>query len=316
MSLRVPVYRPAGSSLHAARTGVASAYLAAPCAVALVYGHPLVLAGALGGLVAAGLAARLGPELARAGRFAIPLALLVAFVNPLVSREGLTVLIAGPVVPVLGRLDITLEALAWGGVAALRVLVVVFAFALFSAAVDPDDVMRLFRRLSLRSALTASLATRLVPVLFRDAERLGDAYELRAARPLTAGRLARARRAATLTRALTAGALERAVDIAAALEVRGFASASPRGGARERRPWSRHDLAFAAAAVATALVASIGLLAGLAGFEPYPSLQIETGPFDLALALVFAALMALPFVPSVFWKGSRVRRPAIGSARA
>ena len=46
-------------------------------------------------------------------------------------------LVAGPVVPVLGALDITLEAVVYGGVTALRVLVVLLAFALYSAAVDP-----------------------------------------------------------------------------------------------------------------------------------------------------------------------------------
>ena len=38
-----------------------------------------------------------------------------------------------------------------------------------SAAVDPDELLRMFRRVSYRSALTATLATRLVPVLARDA---------------------------------------------------------------------------------------------------------------------------------------------------
>ena len=69
--------------------------------------------------------------------------------------------------------DITLEALIYGGVAGMRVLVVALAFALYSAAVDPDEVLRTFRRLSLRSSLTASLATRLVPLVGRDAGHRG-----------------------------------------------------------------------------------------------------------------------------------------------
>jgi energy-coupling factor transport system permease protein len=293
MSLRVPVYRPTGSALHSTRAGVAAAYLAGPCFVVVLFDSPLVIAGVLAGIIAAGLAAALGRELANACRFALPIALLVALVNPIVSREGLTVLASGPVVPVLGRIDITLESLVYGLVAGARVLVVILAFAVYSAAVDPDEILRVFRRVSSRSALTASLATRLVPVLGRDAERLSDAYELRATRLHDGARLARVRRAATLTRALTAGALERAVDVAAALEVRGFGGG--KGGRRMMRPWSRHDFAFAAAAVATVALASIGAAAGIADFEPYPSLHIDAAPLDFALAAAFAVLLVAPF---------------------
>ncbi len=65
----------------------------------------------------------------------------------------------------------------------LRALVVVACFALHSAAVDPDALLRAFRRLGFRSALTAALATRLVPVLARDARRLHDAQRCRAGEP-------------------------------------------------------------------------------------------------------------------------------------
>jgi energy-coupling factor transport system permease protein len=263
--------------------------------VVLLYDSPLVIAGALAGVIGAGLAAGLGRELGRACRLALPLILLVALINPLVSREGLTVLIGGPVVPVLGRMDITLESLVFGLVSATRVLVVIFAFAVYSAAVDPDEVLRMFRRFSLRSALTASLATRLVPVLGRDAERLGDAYRLRAAQPQTGGRLVRVRRGATLTRALTAGALERAIDIAAALEVRGFGSGSKLTRKRLRKPWSRHDYAFAASAFATVALALFGAAAGVAEFHAYPLIGIQTGPVDFELAAAFALLLVAPF---------------------
>ena len=67
-----------------------------------------------------------------------------------------------------------------------------------------------------RSALTAALATRLVPVLARDARRLHDAQRCRAGEPAP-------RRA--VVRAVAAGALDRAVDVAATLEVRGYGAA-------------------------------------------------------------------------------------------
>jgi energy-coupling factor transport system permease protein len=175
-------------------------------------------------------------------------------------------------------------------------MIVGLAFALYSAAVDPDDVLRVVRRLSVRSALTASLATRLVPLLGRDAERLAEAYELRAARP-AGGRRRRARRAAILTRALAAGALERAVDLAAALEVRGYATAPRRSSAgTSGAPWSRHDFAFALAGLAMILVAVGGLVLRAAQFEPYPAIEAGGGPAVAALPLLVVAGMVAPFV--------------------
>jgi energy-coupling factor transport system permease protein len=248
----------------------------------------------LAGVVVSGVAAGVGAEIARAARLAVPLALLVAVVNPLVSREGLTVVAAGPAVPLLGPLDVTLEALVFGAVAGLRVLLVVLAFALFAASVNPDELLRLFRRLSFRSALTASLATRLVPVIGRDAVRLADAYRLRAA-SAGDGRMARVRKSATLTRALAAGALDRAIDVAAALEVRGYALAPRSAGASRPAPWSRHDLAFALAAATVIALALGARFAGIGAFDAYPSLEAAHGPLEPAFAAALVLAILAPF---------------------
>ena len=56
-----------------------------------------------------------------------------------------------------------------------------------------------------------------------------------------------------IVRAVASGALDRAVDVAATLEVRGYGAA--RRPQRARRPWSRHDVAFAASAVALVAIA-------------------------------------------------------------
>jgi energy-coupling factor transport system permease protein len=289
----VPSYRRTGSALHRARASVAIAYCLALALPAVLFDNPIVLGAALAAVIAAARRARVGGELARAARLALPLALLVLVVNPLVSQQGLTVLLDGPVVPVLGNLDVTLEALVFGAVAALRVLVLLLVFALYSACVDPDQVLRLAGRVAPRSALTASLATRSVPLLARDGRRLAEAYGLRAGARPPDGLRERLARSATLTRALGAGALERSVELAAALEVRGYGAI--RRFAPARAPWSRQDRAFAATAAAVGALCAGARAAGIAGFEPYPLLRIDAGMAELAFAAALGLVAALPF---------------------
>jgi energy-coupling factor transport system permease protein len=248
----------------------------------MLFADPLVLLTVIGATVAAGVAAGVGREIRRAALLALPLALLVTLINPLVYREGDTLLVRGS--ELLGRrLDITLEALVAGGIAGLRVAAIVITFGLLSACVDPDDLLRLFRRVSYRSALTGALATRLAPVLARDALRMSDAARCR---PNPPGRLA-------VTRAALSGALDRAVEVAAALEVRGYSA----GGRPERRhvPWSRHDRRVAVAAVAVAAAAVAFKLVGAGAVEVYPRIAIAVGAPELLLCASIAAAVALPF---------------------
>jgi energy-coupling factor transport system permease protein len=278
-------YLRRASPLHATRAAVASAWCVVLAAVAVSFDHPAVLVALLAAVVAAAAAARVGRRVLLALLIALPFALLVGLVNPLVMRDGLTVIARLGTLPVLGKLDVTAEATAYGGVLALRTLVLFGCFALHSAAVDPDDLLRAFRRISFRSALTAALATRLVPVLARDARRLHDAQRCLAGEPAP-------RRA--IVRAVAAGALDRAVDVAATLEVRGY-GAVRKPPAGSGRPWSRHDLAFAVSAVALALVALLAETAGTEDFHAYPSFTAPVGAPQLALCGVLAACILLPF---------------------
>jgi energy-coupling factor transport system permease protein len=281
MSL-IPVYRSRPSALHAARAGAGAALCGALALTGALYLHPLILAAALAAIVLTGSLAGVGREIVRSLRFALPFAVLIAVINPLVYPEGDTLLFRGG--EILGRrIDITLEATAAGVLNGLRVVVIVTAFGLMSAAVNPDQLLRMFRRVSYRSALTATLATRLVPVLARDATRMGDAARCR---PHPPGRLA-------LARAALAGALDRAVDVAAALEVRGYAL----GGhtAPTSRPWSRHDWRVGGAAFVIAVGSIAGAVLGVGTVEPYPSLQIETGGIEVLLSALVLLVALVPF---------------------
>ena len=280
----VPVYRPGTSALHGARAALTSAYCASLALVPMLFEHPLVLAGALLAIVTAGVVARVGREMARGARMALAIGVMITVLNPLLTSEGTTLLVRGD--EVFGHRigDVTLEALVYGAAFGLRAAVLIMAFALYSAVVDPDAMLRLFRRVGYRSALTASLATRLVPLLARDASRMSDAARCR---PRPPGRAARAK-------AALSGALDRSVDVAAALEVRGYGDA--RRPARTHTPWSRQDVrvAIATASILT-LTVFVGVTAG-GGFVAYPRIEIDTGPPYVALTLGVVGLALAPLV--------------------
>ena len=139
-----------------------------------------------------------------------------------------------------------------------------------------------------RSALTAVLCVRLVPVLARDARRLDEARRCRA----DGGGTGAPAKLAVL-RAICAGALDRAGDVATTLEVRGYGTHSRPE--RRREPWSRQDIAFAISAIAILALAIGGRAAGLASFSAVPALDSPVGPGELALAAALAAAVLAPF---------------------
>jgi energy-coupling factor transport system permease protein len=277
-------YRPRSSPLHAARAGAACAYCLALAFAALTLSNPVAL-GAL--TVAVGLAAigaGVGSDVRRAALLALPLAATIVLVNALVSRDGLTVIVRLGDLPLLGHTDITLEATAYGAILGLRAFTLILCGALYTAAVDPDEVLRLFRRVSFRSALTATLATRMVPVLVRDARRLTDAQRCRPGRPPSR---------VQLMRAATSGVLDRALDVAAALEVRGYGVAHRPP--RWHKPYSRHDLEFVAAAVAVIALVAVARFDDLVPFHAYPSLSAPVGASVAGVSIGLLVSALLPF---------------------
>jgi energy-coupling factor transport system permease protein len=296
-------YAPRRGPLGASRPSVAALYLAPLAVAAFAFANPLVLLGA--GLAALAVARGSDALAAVAAplRLGAYLAVTIVLINGLVSQRGETILIRGWELPVVGRLDISAEALAEGGILALRILVALAVFAVWSACVDPDRILRAIRPLARRSALTATMIARLVPLAAADAGRLREAGKLRgpAAAPATRGSIARR---------LIAGSLERSVDVAATLELRGFAAGT--SAHSERRPPAPGEWALLGAATAMAVVLGIALTAGIAGFSAYPTLQLDLDPATLALA---ASLPLLALVPFALPRELAERAPALGGGR-
>jgi energy-coupling factor transport system permease protein len=289
MNVTTPLaYRPRPGRLQWVAAPAAIAYLASFCVLAFTFSSPIILAGVGAGVAVAGLAAGAKSALGLAARWGVALGLLIVAVNGLVTQRGDTVLVRGGEVPVLGSLDVSLEALAAGGVLALRILVVMMAFAVYSASVDPDRVLRLVRPIAGRSALTASLIARMVPLASADHARLREAAALRGPGAAPAGR-------ATLARRLLASSLDRAVDVAATLELRGYGLSPGRiGRAPGRR--SRYERRFVLAGLTITAGGLAARLAGVGGFEAYPVLAADLDLQTLGMSVALPLVAATPFL--------------------
>jgi len=166
--------------------------------------------------------------------------LTVFLITPFVEVVGTHVLWTGPTIPVVGTLDIRTEELRNGLFQGLRLTAVGLAFAVYALLLDHDRLLTA-AGWARRSTLAVALATRLVPVLERDARELRLALR---GRQVQLGPV-------RLLSPLLAGSLERGLNLAEAMEARGYGRA---GATRApRSPWRARDR-FALAAVPAIVV--------------------------------------------------------------
>jgi energy-coupling factor transport system permease protein len=161
--------------------------------------------------------------------------------TPVIETIGSHPIWTGPIVPVLGQLDITHEELTSAGLNALRLAAVGLAFAAYALLLDHDALLQ-----AVRFARPAALATRLMPTLERDAAGFVEALRGRGVE------VNGVRGRAVLLSPLLASALERGLNLAEAMEARGYGRTGRTSIPRPR--WRARDslLVALAAAIVTA----------------------------------------------------------------
>ena len=261
------------------------------------------LAAALAGLLAGARAA-----VRAALRMGLALALLIVVVNGAgrrPRRDGAgaarRLAAAGP-----GRRHRRRRSAA-GAVIGLRAAVAMVAFAVYSACVDPDRVLRALRPLA--GALGADRDAGLAAGAGRGGRRARACATRRALRGPGAAAVGRG----ALARRLLAGSLDRAVDVAATLELRGYSLDAPRG--RRAARAARATTAASTRSARPSLVAAIARRGSLGAddFHTYPTVEVGLGAGD---ARVCAVLVALSRAGAAAGARPRPRRRASRSGGA
>ncbi|KEO84505.1 energy-coupling factor transporter transmembrane component T [Tumebacillus flagellatus] len=233
---------------------------------------------------------------ARTLKFSIPILLMILVINTLVNKNGATLLCRTANLPVLGQIRITWEALLYGLVMGLRMLVFFAIFALMRNWLSADRALGLSAKVAKRSAVTAMMTTRLIPYLSEQSQQIGDVLRTRGVKFDEGGVLQRLAARRPLLNVLLLSSLEGSWQVAEAMEARGFGQGKRTSYTKER--WSKFDLyAWLCFLGVVALVVWSWSTAWMS-MEFYPSIRTMIGfegPWPtLAHAAALLILLALP----------------------
>jgi energy-coupling factor transporter transmembrane protein EcfT len=218
--------------------------LGALAAAALLAEHLLSVAVIAALLLAACLRAPSGKAVYLVGTGISAAALFV--LTPFIETIGSHPLWTGPIVPVLGQVDITSEELTSAAHNALQLLAVGFAFAAYALLLDHDRLLH-----TVRFARPAALATRLMPTLQRDAAGFVDSLRGRGIE------VTGVRGRAALLSPLLASSLERGLSLAEAMEARGYGR--PGSSSIPGPAWRARDIAALALSVGIVVTGALWL---------------------------------------------------------
>jgi energy-coupling factor transport system permease protein len=152
-------------------------------------------------------------------RAVVLISLVVALFKGMSLHLGATVLFRLPEwIPILGG-PVTLEALASAGLDALTILTVLAVFVAFSAGADYYALLRSVPPFMHQAALVTSIGITFVP------QTVARFREIREAQALRGHRVRRIGDLVPLLVPLLAGGMERSMDLAEAMEARGFSRA-------------------------------------------------------------------------------------------
>lgn len=285
----MPLYRKKETLLHSLHVSVVLMLMAALGGGLLVLDHPIYLLVLGLGLLSITGSADLFSEARIYLKMGKTVALLIFLINPIFNRNGSHILLFGPRLPVLGKLDITLEAVLYGALSAWRVFFLVLTFGMAGMLLDPDEVLRLLSPSAWRTSLALGLSVRMYPTLVTEAKRMTEAQMARGI-PLEArGRYERFRARLPLWMSLFRNSLERASTVAESMAARGF-------GGRRRTAWKKKGCrprdVVVACLTGMPLVFAIVVAACSGGYELFPS----PDPLGKGFSPWATAGLSMPFV--------------------
>ncbi|MEK4131258.1 energy-coupling factor transporter transmembrane component T [Solibacillus sp. FSL W8-0474] len=253
--------------------------------------HPVFLVITICAAMSVNFAFRRGRFL-RDWKLYVPLFIIMAIINPLISHDGKMVLFY------LNGNAVTVEAICYGVAMATMLTAVMLWFSSYNEVMTSDKFLYLFGKLSPVLALTLSITIRLVPRFQHQLMRIARAQKTMGMDYTTGSLVNRAKCTMRIISILITWALENAIETADSMKARGY-------GIGKRSSFSlflfekRDGIMLGMISFLVALLLTASAL-GYATFYYYPTFTaIDWSWNSITVYAIYTALLMIPLVIEV-----------------
>ncbi|PLX34489.1 MAG: hypothetical protein C0604_01610 [Clostridiales bacterium] len=222
-------------------------------------------------------------------RFWIATGIMIIIINPLVSTQGDTVLYR-TVLPLVGRIRITVESLAFAGLMVLRLFSMVLVIKLFGLSIDRDDFFGYLSRYMNKLVLTMSMTVNMIHRLRVEIQRVSEVMAMRGLDLKSGGLVKRTKAYYPMIKVVLISSLEGSVNRAEALYSRGYGNGN-RSFYREIRMTGKDRIHMAVLCIYIFVIV-LGFSKGWLGFDFFPSISPKSD-FSAAYFAIHAASLAI-----------------------
>ena len=238
----------------------------------------------------------------RAIIISVVIGLPILIINPIVNGMGETVLLSLGDLPLIGNINITLEAMFFSLSLTLKLMTTVLAFSLFNLLVHPDKLLNLVSFFAPKSALVVGLSTRMIPSLLNQLREIGEIQRTRGVELDSKNLVQKIRSWYPFTKLIMFSSLENSYGIAEAIESKGFGFGKRTIFFNEKIK-SRDILLYIDSALML-LVLGAGLFNGLLEYSFFPRLD-RLIKSDMQLILILCVIVLVLFPLILAWGCSR-----------
>lgn len=263
--------------------------------------NPFILIGFMTTVVFALIVAKSFNTWIRSLRMYGYMVIMLMTINLFISNMGATVLWVGPVVPVFGRISISLEAVIFGLVMGLRLFIIYSLFILYNRIMDPDKALSVFSKVFPKSALLVALTTKTIPYMSQQLQSASEIQQCRGMQYYTGNHISRIRNRLPLIKVLLLSSLEDSFNLGESIQARAYGS-GPRS--------CYYPLSFGAKDILVSFSSTMALSAliwsrilGWTEITFYPKLGASlTSKQHLYMIIVIGMFMILPVIVAWGWE--------------
>lgn len=240
-------------------------------------------------------------DLLKYGRLMLPFAILIMTLNPLLVRDGSTILYIGKIkFPVIGSIVITLESIMYGIFSGIKVICITLAFGFGNLIIHPDRSFGFFSKYLKKSSLLMSMIVKMFPNMMKSYENIKEIEKLRGNILVDKKMKNTIKNGGNIVNILFLSSLEDSLDIAESMYSRGYGSCKKRSAYFVERFELKDKIL---------IIILIGLFIGLIvlGYKELFNMSfypIVDNPYKILSikGIIFCTLLFIPSIINWWWK--------------